>query len=97
VALVDLLPGGFDLVVPQTGASSGCAFCLAAPTLLYADPREDRVVFYAMPGSDIQEIVYRVKATNLGRYTVPPAYGEAMYDRGVAARSAAGRIEVISP
>ena len=32
---------------------------------------------------DVQEIVYRIKATNVGQYTVPPAYGESMYDRGV--------------
>jgi uncharacterized protein YfaS (alpha-2-macroglobulin family) len=102
VALVDLLPGGFELVIPTGATESGgaCPFCSASPTttnLSYADPREDRVVFYGTLTSDVQEVVYRLKATNIGTYTVPPAYGEAMYDRSLLARSIAGKIEVINP
>jgi alpha-2-macroglobulin len=47
--------------------------------------------------SGVQEVIYRIKATNIGTYTVPPAYGEAMYDRNVVARSIAGNIEVVKP
>ncbi len=54
-------------------------------------------MFYIQLNRDVQEIVYRIKATNIGTYTVPPAYGEAMYDRGVVARSVAGRIDVGNP
>jgi uncharacterized protein YfaS (alpha-2-macroglobulin family) len=100
VALVDLLPGGFDLVIPPQAAndSSVCGFCsIRTETLSYADPREDRVVFYVGLSPDVQEIVYHIKATNVGTYTTPPAYGEAMYDRGVVARSVAGRLEVVRP
>src|SRR5580704_2122248 len=47
VALVDLLPGGFELVIPTGDSESGpCSFCTggtAAANLSYADPREDRV------------------------------------------------------
>lgn len=123
VALVDLLPGGFELVIPPQEATStlyqapseardddyaqrqapgaayrgwNCQFCVAraAPSLRYADPREDRVVFYGAVDANVQEIVYRIKATNVGSYVVPPAYGEAMYDRAVKARSVAGKVEV---
>ncbi len=59
--------------------------------------REDRVVFYVDANRDVSEIVYRIKATNVGTYVVPPAYGEAMYDRSVIGRSAAGRITVTRP
>lgn len=107
VALVDLLPGGFDLVVPprdsnvQATYSGGgsCQFCYgqSATTLTFADPREDRVVFYGAVTRDVQELQYRIKASNVGSYEVPPAYGEAMYDRGVVARSIAGRVEVVRP
>jgi uncharacterized protein YfaS (alpha-2-macroglobulin family) len=102
VALVDLLPGGFELVIP-TGSDEPdgpCFFCAASPAttnLSYADPREDRVVFYGALTSDVQELVYRIKATNIGTYTIPPAYGEAMYDRSLLARSIAGKIEVVKP
>ncbi|HKR37296.1 MAG TPA: alpha-2-macroglobulin [Steroidobacteraceae bacterium] len=122
MALVDLLPGGFELVVPsqdaQTpfieagtaasesegeeyseGAASGGWFCQVCvgntkASLQYADMREDRVVFYVDANKQMSEIVYRIKATNVGNYVVPPAYGEAMYDRSVMGRSAAGKLAV---
>ncbi|HEY6641102.1 alpha-2-macroglobulin [Povalibacter sp.] len=118
IALVDLLPGGFELVVPtqptqtpfaeatgeaenDSGAAySGwqCQVCVNTTAMLeYADMREDRVVFYVSANRDVQEIVYRIKATNVGTYIVPPAYGEAMYDRSVVARSTAGKLTVARP
>jgi uncharacterized protein YfaS (alpha-2-macroglobulin family) len=120
VALVDLLPGGFELVIPpqdaadtfhqaapggeeESGRSAysgwSCGFCAGkTPRLLsYADPREDRVVFYVTATRDVQEIVYRIKATNVGQYVVPPAYGESMYDRSFVARSIGGKVEVRQP
>lgn len=121
VALVDLLPGGFEPVVPTTaadtriGAASAddasatadgdggngwtCAICQPGTRagLAYADFREDRNVFYVTVTPEMSEIVYRLKATNIGTYTLPPAYGEGLYDRGFNARSGIGRITVISP
>jgi alpha-2-macroglobulin len=97
---VDLLPGGFELVIPQGPTQdTRCGFCSGdgVNNLSYAEPREDRVVFYTTLTSGVQEIVYRIKATNIGTYTLPPAYGEAMYDRSVLARSIAGKIEVVKP
>jgi uncharacterized protein YfaS (alpha-2-macroglobulin family) len=120
LALVDLLPGGFELVVPTEAAQTPfaeaaegqedseyeqaydgwqCQICVGnlKASLQYADMREDRVVFYANANSEISEIVYRIKATNVGSYVTPPAHGEAMYDRSVIGRSAAGKIEVSRP
>jgi hypothetical protein len=121
IAFVDLLPGGFELVMPQTPASIpfsesspgsddtghydrsayrgwSCQFCTVRNASLgYADAREDRVVFYAGANRNLGEIVYRIKATNVGSYVVPPAYGEAMYDRAIVGRSTAGRVEVVRP
>lgn len=127
VALVDLLPGGFELVVPPQGAinphssatltdvreqqagetntdsssaysSWRCQLCVTSPsTLEYADMREDRAVFYVSTMAQAQEVVYRIKATNVGKFIAPPAYGEAMYDRSIMARSIAGALEVVRP
>jgi uncharacterized protein YfaS (alpha-2-macroglobulin family) len=103
VALVDLLPGGFDLVVPPRDSNlqgaTACQFCYGQPAemLTFADPREDRVVFYGGVTRGVQEVQYRIKASNVGSYEVPPAYGEAMYDRNVIARSIGGRVEVVRP
>lgn len=122
VALVDLLPGGFELVVPpqeaqtpflqaasEAGDASGdsgtryagwqCQICGSDTNALlqYADMREDRVVFYVSASTSVSQVVYRIKATNVGDYVVPPAYGEAMYDRSIVGRSTAGRISVSRP
>jgi uncharacterized protein YfaS (alpha-2-macroglobulin family) len=56
----------------------------------YADIREDRVVIYGTATPDVHEFVYRIRATNAGKFVVPPAYAESMYDRSIQARSAGG-------
>lgn len=61
----------------------------------YADIREDRVVIYGAATSNVREFAYRIKATNAGRFKVPPAYGESMYDRRVQARSAGGGVMTV--
>jgi alpha-2-macroglobulin len=127
VAVTDLLPGGFEVVVepaqppvspqpeatPQkqgdesddeTDGESARADTAkwVAPIgsvrstwpLDYADIREDRVVLYGSVGAEVKEFIYRIKATNVGTYNVPPTFGEAMYDRSVQARSLAAKITV---
>jgi hypothetical protein len=63
----------------------------------YVDVREDRVVLYGMVDSSVTEFVYRIKATNQGQFTMPPAFAEGMYDRRVRARSVAGSVKVNKP
>ncbi|HYM59470.1 MAG TPA: alpha-2-macroglobulin family protein, partial [Thermoanaerobaculia bacterium] len=60
----------------------------------YADVREDRIVLYGYALPDVKEFIYKIKATNAGVYTVPPAFGESMYDRTILARSTGGKITV---
>lgn len=91
---------------PQANASSG-ASAADAPMwqrrlgghgdwpVSYADVREDRVVFYGDIGPQLQEMSYKVRATNVGEFVVPAAYGEAMYDRRIFARSAGARFKVL--
>lgn len=104
LAIVDLLPGGFEVVqqTPPEPADAGeesddrggwqsplaASGSTWAPD--YSDIREDRVIIYGSAGTEVQEFVYQIKATNTGSFIVPPAYGEAMYDREVQAMSAGG-------
>lgn len=134
VALVDLLPGGFEIVPPDSAAAEqGLAQAVpegetangeddgeSAPDdeavaetkgqcncdwlslgknsqLDYADPREDRAVLYANAKREVQIYRYQVKAVTAGKFLVPPAYAEAMYDRSVYAVSTGGMIEVVKP
>ena len=63
--------------------------------LQYADIREDRVVFYGAVTKNMLELTYKARATNVGDFVVPPAYGEDMYDRRVFSRSAGARLQVV--
>ena len=119
VALVDLMPGGFEPVldtpsesVPEQQQNNGSVkngqgstnVALAGLSgarsnwnIEYADVREDRVVFYGTVSPDFAEITYRIKATNSGKFVVPPAYAESMYERGVQARSLGGQSLTVEP
>ena len=63
------------------------------PSVLF-DIREDRVVLFGSVGSSAQEFVYRIKATNKGKYVIPPAFAESLYDRMVRARTLPGTMVV---
>lgn len=92
VAIVDLLPGGFDPVLQQPGAN-GASLRAAGSTWnpVYTDIREDRVLIYGSATPDVKEFVYRIKASASGKFIVPPAYAESMYDRRIQARAPGGQ------
>jgi hypothetical protein len=62
----------------------------------YSDVRDDRVIIYGSASTEVQEFVYQIKSTNTGSFVIPPAFGEAMYDREVQALSVgSGNIVVV--
>ncbi len=96
VALVDLLPGGFEVDLASdalaTRRSLGGGADVWGPE--YVDVREDRVVFYGTVGPQARRFVYRIKPTNRGRYRVPPVFVEGFYDRTAWGRGLGGEIVV---
>jgi len=88
VALIDLLPGGFEILRDSVRGGTGAAYN-------YVDLREDRAVFYATIPAMAHTITYQIKPTNRGAFVVPPSYAESMYERGVNARGVAGKITVV--
>ncbi len=90
VAVVDLLPGGFEVSADSVHRGYG------GWASDYIDVREDRVVVYGTFHDRITEIRYRVKLTSSGNFVVPSAFAGSMYDRSVQARSTPGRFEVLS-
>jgi uncharacterized protein YfaS (alpha-2-macroglobulin family) len=48
------------------------------------------VVVYGTASTDVQEFIYRIKATNAGKFVIPPALIESLYDRSVQARAPGG-------
>jgi len=63
----------------------------------YWDVREDRVVLYGDAGTTAEKFVYVIKATNVGKFVVPPVQGASLYDRRVVARGLPGVITVTKP
>ncbi|HMJ05814.1 MAG TPA: alpha-2-macroglobulin [Chthoniobacterales bacterium] len=89
VALLDLLPGGFEMVGGSLQPGVGSAGCD------YVDLREDRAIFYRSATPSAQTTSYQIKPTNRGEFVVPPPYAESMYDRGIVGRGMAARITVV--
>ena len=89
VAIVDLLPGGFEIV--SSSLSPGISSINGVD---YVEVREDRAVFFATVPTQTLEITYQIKSCNRGQFTVPPVFAESMYDRNVKARGLGGKIGV---
>ncbi len=91
VAIVDLLPGGFEVVGSSLKPGVGSAGCD------YVDVREDRAVFFTEVGENVKTIEYQIKPGNRGEFVVPAVFAESMYDRAIKARGMAARITVLDP
>ncbi|HST30423.1 MAG TPA: alpha-2-macroglobulin [Chthoniobacterales bacterium] len=89
VAVVDLLPGGFEVVGSslQPGVSS-------INGVDYVDVREDRAIFFGTATENVLEINYQIKSTNRGEFVVPPVFAESMYERNIKGRGVGGKITV---
>jgi hypothetical protein len=98
VAIVDLLPGGFDAVMQQPGAKGGASVRAAGSNWdpAYTDVREDRVLIYGVATPDVKEFIYHIKAVASGKFIVPPAFAESMYDRRVQARAPGGDVLTVA-
>lgn len=102
VAVVDVLPGGLEPVLSSPDDAEDASLPIWRKRLGgtsnwaidYADIREDRVIFYGNVNSTMTEVTYKVRATNVGEFVVPAAYGEAMYEQKLFARSAAANFKV---
>lgn len=98
VALVDLLPGGFEMVLPQEEMlSSGIDADRERSQpkgLIRMDRKEDRMVIFADLAVSPRNYSYRIRAVNKGRFLLPPVQAEAMYNQSVYAHSGAGEILV---
>ncbi len=92
VAVVDLLPGGFEPVVDDDGDPRVAAASTWVPE--HADVREDRVVFFGSAQPASATVTYRLKAIAAGSYVVPPPFAEGMYDRHLQARGLASHVDV---
>ena len=83
IAVVDLLPGGFELVPHSISGSYD-----------YLNTREDRVIFYTSVNNRVSELTYHIKPITKGHFIVPPPFAENMYNQRVMARGKSTQITI---
>jgi uncharacterized protein YfaS (alpha-2-macroglobulin family) len=91
VAIEDLLPGGFE-IVEESARTGACTYGWNG--IDYVDVREDRLLAFGSISGSETTITYRIKATNMGTYAIPPAQAEAMYHLKIRARGVSGTLTV---
>lgn len=84
VALIELLPGGFEWVQNSIEPND----------FSFTEAEEDRVNAYGAVGPRIAHFTFKIRAVNKGHYQLPPAYAVAMYDPRVFALGSVGSIDV---
>ncbi|MDR0533408.1 MAG: alpha-2-macroglobulin family protein [Verrucomicrobiales bacterium] len=96
VAILDLLPGGFEVVADSIRDNANNENDNGNGNLYpeYVDIREDRVVIHCHVSPEAREFIYQIRATNRGSYQVPPVQAESLYRRDIQARGKAGSITV---
>lgn len=98
IAVVDLLPGGFEIIRSSVSRNSVSRNSVSRETNSwsadYVDIREDRIVYYGDFDSTVRELSYKVKLTSAGDFVIPSAFAESMYDRSIRAISEPARVRV---
>ena len=90
LAVVDLLPAGFEVLAGDLKSGAG-----TVAGTQFAELREDRTLFFLGLAANAEwSVKYRMKAVCAGSFAVPSALAEDMYDRGLHGVSAPGRIEI---
>ena len=85
VAVVDLLPGGADIVRDSVSSET---------FLDFSETREDRLTAYLTVSPTGNVIRYKITAVSRGDFAVPPVYAEALYDTTVKAHDVSSRLVV---
>ncbi len=85
VVLVDLLPGGFEPMLEKKASEP-------QQGLIRYERREDRGIFFVNSGSDPRTFTYKVRAATRGRFVLPSATAEAMYEPAINARVGGGQL-----
>ncbi len=86
VAVVDLLPGGFEVVLDSIQTLRA--------QFNHVDAREDRVLLFTSFTPEAKTFEYKIKAINKGNYKVPPIFAESMYDKSLQTKGSIGAISI---
>ncbi len=80
VAIIDMLPSGFEIVSDLSGDTPLGQGSLAVDNV---EPREDRLLIFCTAESSVKDYTYKIRSVNKGKFAVPPVMAESMYDRKI--------------
>ncbi len=90
IVLIDLLPGGFELVLNHEDDSQP-----QWDLSLYRE--EDRVIAYVDASKKKKNITYHIRAINKGNFALPAVYAEGLFDRNLQSHGVGGQVKVVLP
>ncbi|MCK5219330.1 hypothetical protein KAR10_07405, partial [bacterium] len=97
VIVVELLPGGFEIENPRLSSRGELGFDPRQSMAYdYQDIRDDRILLFVNQLAGTKCYSYTVRAVTPGRYVIPNAYAEAMYDPDINAEYYEPKFLVIS-
>lgn len=96
VAIVDLLPAGFEIENPRLQSRKGIDWIdKDAYTPLYIDIRDDRMILYGnFQHGRTAKFYYGLRAVTQGTFILPPIRAEAMYASMKASVASSGRVVI---
>jgi uncharacterized protein YfaS (alpha-2-macroglobulin family) len=98
VVVVDMLPAGFEIENPRLKTRGSLKFNPVSDfQAAYEDIRDDRMLMFTGAFSSPMTFSYTVRAVSPGKFVIPNAYAEAMYDPDVKAESYEGDYLVVAP
>ncbi|HSJ03464.1 MAG: hypothetical protein ACAI34_16510, partial [Verrucomicrobium sp.] len=90
LAVLDLLPGGFEVEPNALRPGMG-----TVPGADYVDVREDRNVFFcSLDKGAVKTFTYRIKPVAAGTFVIPPVFAEAMYDKAIKGQGMGAKVTV---
>jgi hypothetical protein len=97
VAIVDILPAGFEIENPRLESRAGIPWISEKgfkPD--YMDIRDDRLIFFGkFPRQQEKRFYYALRAVTRGDFVLPPVAAEAMYDPTKSSVASSGKIRVV--
>lgn len=97
VAVVDMLPAGFEIENPRLESRAGIPWIRDngfKPD--YMDIRDDRIIFFGtFKRNKTLKIYYALRAVTRGEFTLPPVSAEAMYDPTKSSVASNGTIKIV--
>jgi len=95
LALNQIFPSGWEILNSRL---DGMGYLYTYDESVYRDIRDDRVyTFFDLPKGKTKTFKIVLNAAYLGTYYLPTVTAEAMYDRGINARTGGKWVKVIAP